>query len=87
MVLAIIAVECATLFIIFAPVVPESVVPFSCPYGYTCPRVDFYGSILFHYFSVGMVYFACNGFQKVKSASGSPIMCYTGVKIQSTQTG
>ena len=77
----------ATLFIIFVPVVPETTSVRGCLFGYTCPgTVDYYGSISFHFFNVGMVYFSCNGFQMVMSARGSPIICYSGMKIQSTQS-
>jgi hypothetical protein len=80
-VLGIIAVECATIFIIFVPVVPETA---SEPcFGGGCPHYtsllvfNYYGSISFHYFKVGMVYGACNsnGFQMVTSASRSPTFC------------
>jgi hypothetical protein len=77
LVLSIIIVECATLFILFIPVVPETTnVPCyanSCPQG---PFVsDYYGSVSFHYFNVGMVFGACNGFQMVTSASRAPTFC------------
>ena len=76
-VLAILAVECATLFIIFVPIVPETAHE-PCLIG-ACARpvleFSYYGSISFHYFNVGMVFGACNGFQMVTSASRSPTFC------------
>jgi hypothetical protein len=77
--LSIIVVECATLFVLFVPVVPETAnVP--C-YANPCPQGPFvsnyYGSVSFHYFNVGMVFGACNDFQMVTSASRSPTFCMT----------
>ena len=82
-VLGIIVVECATLFIIFVPVVPEIANlpcfsgPIACPNQVSVYVVNYYGSISFHYFKVGMVYGACNGngFQMVASANRSPTFC------------
>jgi len=76
----ILALEIATLFIIFVPVVPETAKE-PC-YMSTCTSpvlvYDYYGSITFHYFNVGMGYGACNGFQMVTSASRSPTYCGLG---------
>jgi len=76
-VLAVIAVEIATLFVIFAPVVPETAKEPCLSHGCIQPVLDFnyYGSVSFHYFNVGMVYGACNGFQMVTSSSASPAFC------------
>ena len=81
-VLGIIVVECATLFIIFVPVVPETASEYTCLYGYTCPKaLNYYGSISFYYFGVGMAFQGCSGFQMVTSSGRSPTLCYSGVRL------
>jgi hypothetical protein len=73
----ILALEIATLFIIFVPVVPETAKE-PC-FMSTCTQAvlvfDYYGSISFHYFNVGMVYGACGGFQMATSPNRSPVYC------------
>jgi hypothetical protein len=73
----VIALECATLFVVFVPVVHETAEE-PC-FMSTCTQAvlvfDYYGSISFHYFNVGMVYGACGGFQMATSPNRSPDYC------------
>jgi len=86
-ILGIVMVEFATLLVVFVPVVSETDSSYSCIHGYTCPKtIDYCGSISFHYFGVGMTYGACGGFQMVTSAGRSPVICFSSVKIPSTQS-
>ena len=79
-VLVIDALEVATMFVIFVPVVPETfrdgcLSP--CQYVYV---VNYYGSISYHYFNVGVTYGACDGFQMSPSANQSPLFCMKATK-------
>ncbi len=80
-VLSLIVAECATLFVLFVPVVPQTATEPCYPIGGStqCPLgvlvFNYYGSISFHYFNVGMTYGAYGGLQMVTSPSWSPLYC------------
>jgi len=76
-VITVIVVECGTLFVLFVPIVPETATAPCYTPACNMPILifNYYGSVSFHYFNVGMVYGACNGFQMVTSASRSPNFC------------
>ena len=79
-VLLIDALEIVTLFVFFVPVVPETFRDGclgNCQYVYV---VNYYGSISYHYFNVGMTYGACDGFQMSPFANQSPLFCMKATK-------
>jgi hypothetical protein len=77
MVFVIIAVEFVTLFVIFPPVVPETAKEPCFMSACTQPVLvfNYYGSISFHCFDIGIMYGACNGFQMVASAGRFSTYC------------
>ena len=72
-VLSLIVIECATLFVIFVPVVHDShFIP--CYSGSVCSgagiKANYTASISFHYLNVGAVYGVCGGYQVLDARQG-----------------
>jgi len=68
----IIAVECATLFVLFVPVVHDSwFIPCLSPCKYGAGfEANYTSSISFHYLNVGGVYGVCGGYQVLDARNG-----------------
>ncbi len=81
-ILLIIAVECATLFVLFVPVIHDSqFVPCYSPCKYGAGfDANYTSSVSFHYLNVGGVYGVCGGYQVLDARNGIDF-CFANTSV------